>query len=269
VKAAWRILTDKENTPATRQRYYVAHALVFDVRKRKCIRQDAALVGFHIVTKTTDRPQWIWSTFEQIDNVPFDQNEDIPQALPGGPFSFNDGTGKPMSQKPEAPISCDNPPVVDPRPMQVFLNQKIYSQAMAANEQYWKQRGIKDTIWQYYMLVATQWPQRTGSANEAPPGPTNDGNPFPRKGLALSNTTMETYFQYDGLSCMECHNTSNKSGRDFVMFVSIDAYRPRFRSPADLFSRKISGKCKAATVLSRDPMLKSLKDFFEAAAQKR
>ena len=30
----------------------------------------AALVGLHIVYKTPSRPQWIWSTFRHVDNVP-------------------------------------------------------------------------------------------------------------------------------------------------------------------------------------------------------
>ncbi len=31
---------------------------------------DQRLVGLHIMVKTRYRPQWLWSTFEQVDNVP-------------------------------------------------------------------------------------------------------------------------------------------------------------------------------------------------------
>lgn len=49
VKAAWRIL--KENDKPVRDRYYVVpRAQVFD--GKKCVLQDVALVGLHIVTKT-------------------------------------------------------------------------------------------------------------------------------------------------------------------------------------------------------------------------
>jgi len=81
IKAAWRLLTARD-TPAIRARYYVVNgAQVFNVGTRKCEKQDIALVGFHIVTKTPDRPQWIWSTFEQVDNVPGRTSEPKP---PGG-----------------------------------------------------------------------------------------------------------------------------------------------------------------------------------------
>jgi hypothetical protein len=88
IKAAWRILTDKD-TPAIRARYYVVpKAQVFDVVSGKCTAQDIALVGLHIVTKTADRPQWIWSSFEHVDNVPGQTTEPTPPT--GVPFSFND-----------------------------------------------------------------------------------------------------------------------------------------------------------------------------------
>jgi len=35
-----------------------------------CAKADIALVGLHIMIKTHYRPQWLWSTFEQVDNVP-------------------------------------------------------------------------------------------------------------------------------------------------------------------------------------------------------
>ncbi|HEY4594875.1 MAG TPA: cytochrome c, partial [Thermoanaerobaculia bacterium] len=34
-----------------------------------CRRQRMGLVGFHVMSKTPSAPQWIWSTFEQVDNV--------------------------------------------------------------------------------------------------------------------------------------------------------------------------------------------------------
>jgi hypothetical protein len=131
------------------------------------------------------------------------------------------------------------------------------------NRAYWNLPEIKNTVWQNYMLVMTQWPKKV-----APEIPTNDGDPFPRKGdysgaPATSNTTMETYFQ--NMSCVDCHDISNKHGRDFVLFVTIDAFRPGVRAPGDLFSEKIvDGSFNADSALSTDPMLRSLMQFFEA-----
>src|SRR5207237_1051738 len=35
-----------------------------------CLRKTLGLVGFHVVHKTKNRPQWIWTSFEHKDNVP-------------------------------------------------------------------------------------------------------------------------------------------------------------------------------------------------------
>ena len=34
------------------------------------MRKTLGLVGFHVVHKTKNRPQWIWTLFEHNDNVP-------------------------------------------------------------------------------------------------------------------------------------------------------------------------------------------------------
>ena len=76
VKAAWRPLTAMD-TAAVRARYYVVeNANLVDVARTLaaghtvCSKRDVALVGLHIVIRTKDRPQGLWSTFEHVDNVP-------------------------------------------------------------------------------------------------------------------------------------------------------------------------------------------------------
>jgi hypothetical protein len=115
------------------------------------------------------------------------------------------------------------------------------------------------------MLVMTQWP-----TNVSPEQPQNDGAPFPSSGVELANTTMETYFQSDGGSCMACHQTSNQAGRDFVMFVTMDAFRPGVATPADLFTAKVANGRLAAAQPSApsDPLVKSLAHFFDAVREK-
>jgi hypothetical protein len=265
VKASWRILTDKD-TPAIRGRYYVVpRAQVFDIVANKCVLQDIALVGFHIVVKTPDRPQWIWSTFEQIDNVPGLTSE--PKPPPGIPFSFNN-PGQPQTLNPPrgpTPISSINPPVANPAAMQVVRKQRIQPDTMNTNAAFWNLPQIKGTVWQNYMLVSTQWPTQI-----APESPSNNGVPFPSGGSEIANTTMETYFQFDGGSCMDCHTISNSQGRDFVMFVTMDAFRPTVAAPSEAFSAKIAAEQanQTATALDNDPLVKALADFFDAAKTK-
>ena len=256
VKAAWRILTSAD-TPAIRARYYIIpNAQVFDVASAKCTMQDIALVGFHIVAKTLNRPKWIWSSFEHVDNVPGVNTEPKPPA--GIPLSFND-PNKPQVLDPPtgpSPISPTNPALVSPTAMQVVRMQPLSEASMKMNNIYWNLPEIKGTVWQNYMLVMTQWP-------------TNSGDPFPLTGSTLSNTTMETYFQDDGdgrlrLSCMQCHRVSNDNGRDFVMFVTFDAFRKDVPSPSDRFSFTI----EPGRALGDDPMIRSLVEFFKSAKDK-
>lgn len=229
IKAAWRLLNDRD-TPAIRNRFYVVKdALVFDPVKSTaadkivCDKQDIALVGFHIVIKTKERPQWIWSSFEHIDNVPpiGDPADREPDAkIAGMPYSYNDPS-KPQSLGPQpAGITPTNPPSANPDPTQVVRRLKIRPETMALNREYWGVEGIKGTVWANYMLVMTQWPTKI-----SPEEPANPGNPFPQGGSNVANTTMETYHQ--GTSCMACHQrVSNKDGRDFVAFMVVDATNP-------------------------------------------
>ena len=246
VKASWRILTDAD-TPAVRARYYtVSDANVVDVAKSLaagkivCSKSDIALVGMHVMVKTHYRPQWLWSTFEHVDNVPpAGQGEarepDAKDA--GAPYSYFDETQPdrrlpPLGAPATEPISMTNPPKLDPAAMQVTRRHPIHASTMAMNRAYWALPGVKGTVWEHYMLVASQWP-----TVPVPAGPGNDGRFFP--GLAvdpdtprenyqsadaaaedkenLVNTTMETYLQDAPSSCMSCHaKVANAHGRDFA-----------------------------------------------------
>jgi hypothetical protein len=251
VKASWRLMTDAD-TPAVRSRYYVVKdAEVVDVAKSVaagrivCSKADVGLVGFHIMIKTRYRPQWLWSTFEHVDNVPSAGEGDArePDAKDAGaPYSYFDpaqpGRRLPLLGSPESlPISMSNPPKVDPASMQVTRRHPIHPSTVALNRAYWALPGIKGTVWERYMLVASQWPTVTH-----PRGPQNDGTYFP--GLTLNpgvprepyqsddpsreneeniaNTTMETYLQDAPSSCMACHaSLANARGRDFAGILSV------------------------------------------------
>ena len=230
LKAAWRVL--KAGDSIARDRFYITKAMVFDPAASQqagsivCNEHDIALVGLHIVIKTRLRPQWIWSSFEHVDNVAPKSDEPDATNVPA-PYSFNSGQPPaglfPVpSHRPKA-ISDINPPNPNPDPMQVVRLQPIKASTMKTNRDYWALPGIKGTIWANYMLVMTQWP-----TTAEPPSPSNDGRPSPVGGSStLANTTMETYQQGGGSSCMECHQSvSNENGRDFVAFMGFDASDP-------------------------------------------
>lgn len=258
VKAAWRILKAGDNTK--RERFYVTKAFVFDPDATKktgstvCNEQEVALIGFHIVIKTKLRPQWIWSSFEHIDNVPPKSDEPDAKTVPA-PYSYNSGM-PPMQLVPTLSpraISAANPPSPSPDPMQVVRLQAIQPETMSLNRAYWALPEVKGTVWENYMLIMTQWPRIPGT-----PSVTNSGAPFPL-GVAstLANTTMETYRQKNGSSCMECHQeVANSTGKDFVAFMSFDAVEPAHNAIAAVAS---SGQINTSPLGKMVPMTASKK----------
>ncbi|MEM9555896.1 MAG: hypothetical protein AAGC60_16695 [Acidobacteriota bacterium] len=80
IKAAWRELCvlDAEGqclgAEDLEDRYYTQVGLIYtpDTRQsnESCRLARVGLVGLHIIRKTVHAPQWVWSTFEHVDNVP-------------------------------------------------------------------------------------------------------------------------------------------------------------------------------------------------------
>ena len=72
IKASWIEMGGKYNP----KDFHTAWALVYNNPdehhgvKAACSLQQVGLVGFHIAHKTEDEPQWVWSTFEHVANVP-------------------------------------------------------------------------------------------------------------------------------------------------------------------------------------------------------
>lgn len=207
VKAAWKVLVSGVDDPS---RYYAVSSLVLDPQTNSCTTQQVGLIGFHIAQKLKDFPEWIWSTFEQVDNVP-------PASGPvaGQRYSFNNGTNSPATTGGYA----NRPPAMAPHLQPVSQRQAVQvtrynpiPDSTAALNATWQQ-ALKGTVWQYYQLVFTQWPSNPANFKTREDGgiyPQDAGGAFPANGV--TNTVMETYFQSQsdaagagGNSCMNCH----------------------------------------------------------------
>jgi hypothetical protein len=221
IKAAW---LDMAGMPEElRRRYYTRTAIVRDPESGECSRITVGLTGLHIAQKTASRPQWIWSSFEQVDNVP------PAQFGAPGKFAFHDGVKG-------AGMPAENPLMLVPlarqpaKPFNVVRTAPIHPKTELTNLQY--ERLLKGTVWEYYQLVVTQWPRLDG--NQAAPVPaTQNGdinNTFPGIGAfsAFANVTMETFDQgRPQLGCMSCHNQARMAG-DFMWSVLDHAYPAKF-----------------------------------------
>lgn len=172
--------------------------------------QPLGLVGMHIAMRTRSSPQWIWATFEQIDNTRLDltsgddlhklpnqpslANPDHPEALVSAnlvPANNGSCNGQPANDWDE---SKPLPPVEVVRlvpPPRGTQNVNIEAQAYL---------GSKNSVLRFYELNGTQWPKHPKSP-AVPGGEQSAPESIIRKmpgeivPVYLTNATMETYFQ--------------------------------------------------------------------------
>jgi hypothetical protein len=213
VKTSWIDMTNVSHP----ERFYTRKAWLMDLATGRCSQTTVGLVGMHIVQKTKSRPQWIWTSFEHVDNVP--------QTTPPntGPTTFNDGSGAPMPD-PRNPISFP-PPIIPPLVFNIVRVKPINSSTVKTNAAY--QAKLKDTVWANYQLVMTQWPLVAG--NSSLPG--TPVNTFPGSSdfsSSFANTTLETFDQKSiSTGCMACHNlVKAKHNIDFLWSLEINAFPP-------------------------------------------
>ncbi len=221
IKAAWLDLDGFSD--AQKARFYSRLAVVKDPDSGKCSKVQMGLVGMHIVVKTPSRPQWIWSSFEQIDGVP-------PKQFGGtGKFTFNDGD-KTHAMPGENPLKLVP---LEKQPTPFNLTRSVMAPIHPKTELMTMvyQRLLHGTPWEFYQVATTQWPRLEG--NQAAPVPATQGGEmtttFPGAGAtsAFANLTMETFDQSrPQLGCMSCHNQARMTV-DFMWSVLDHAYPPK------------------------------------------
>lgn len=174
-------------------------------------RKTLGLIGMHIAMRTRSSPQWIWATFEQIDNTRLDQRSgDSAHPLPSHPslansnnpealvaanvlpsYNATDSKGNPIEDWDESKAL---PPVEVLRlvpPPQGTEEVNMAAQAFL---------GSKGSVLRYYELDGTQWPKHP-KAPAVPGGQGSAPESIIRKmpgqvvPVYLTNATMETYFQ--------------------------------------------------------------------------
>jgi hypothetical protein len=218
LKLSWKVLDPKKDK-AERFFHEPAQVLI----DGQWVSREVGLVGMHIAHKSQSSPQWIWSTFEQIDNLATDQ-----VANPGlNPNYFNPGC-------PTCLVNIQ-PTGANPanHPVQVLRMVPIPPDKQELNREAQAALRAQNSVWQYYQLIDSQWPTNPSSPPISP-GDSNlpqsidnkpGGEPTP---VYLTNATMETYFQagnqnasgqqegnppskvqvFGTESCMGCHSSA-------------------------------------------------------------
>jgi hypothetical protein len=183
------------------------------------------LVGFHAVHKTVGRPQWIWTSFEHVKNVP-DKDEVAANRL-DGPYNFFN-----VNCQGECPVQNATPPRPwDPDPAlqlrfrkddsfksQIVRETPLTNATKNMNKIF--QSMLQNSVWKNYMLISTQWPSAfacTSLRSQNAPAPQTDFLKQPDMTCSpaptfLANSTLETYSQGDvpiaSSSCIGCHGNA-------------------------------------------------------------
>ena len=241
IKAAWRILD-----PATEDisRFFHKDALIYvkaensSTGKEMFVHATVGLVGLHVIRKVA-RFQWIWSTFEQIDNTP-DINglSSNPSGLPanGKGFSFynancpmnvcNDNSmqspakGEQYKWAASAPYGSNyvftdksaTPPAT--YGSQINRTVPVPDYTVAINSTWQSALAKQKSVWSNYRLIGSQWLSHT------------DGFPSTKFSVpfSLSNMTLESYDQSQ-FSCVSCHNfatiNNGKVNADFSFMLNM------------------------------------------------
>jgi hypothetical protein len=239
LKLAWRVMKpcdpSKPNAPCDdMSRFFVEDAYIMDQGpdgKPLQRHVKVGLVGMHIAHKSETSPQWIWATFEQVDNLSVDN-----VAHPKLHASFND-PNCPLcvtDVQPQGHKDGDN--TVYPRiPVQVSRTIPIPADKVALNDQASTILRALGSVWQYYELIDTQWPIQPATKPADPTGGLPDavankpgGVPTP---VFLTNITMETYFQSGNQPACQQEEGQNGPGcpkpyADLTPGAAIPAYTP-------------------------------------------
>lgn len=258
LKAAWMEVTDSSSDKW--KRYKISNAVVLDPATQKYRQATVALVGLHILHKTTNQPTWVWATFEHIDNVPDSSNPNPPY---GYNFYNSNCSTQSVTLKDGSTVSVEctanqHPPYAlkdgPPAAIQITRVNSI-DQADAAPINSKMQGNVKsinsDSVWQYYQLVDVIWSQSLQKDPTSPiPAPRNLNNSSMKSGVKIvANTTLESYVQNTN-TCFSCHQDST---------IAFDANDPANNGIFSDFSFAI-GSATTSTSSSEKSSIKSSKD---------
>jgi hypothetical protein len=220
IKAAW---TPLPPDGSLNYRYKIATATLTDPNGNTT-QATVGLVGLHIIHKYPGATQFVWATFEQIDNSPDDDNGRAATwpALPPNPnqkpspgYTFFNPNCTPTTDptyncaRNVQPTSClPKPPPAGCQPfdapMQVTRITPVEQVANSVTQYAWSLLP-NDSVFNYYRLIDVLWPNSPSTVPPQSRTPLSGGDiQPPDNSRIVANTTLETFVQKQ-LNCMDCH----------------------------------------------------------------
>ncbi|MGY3133407.1 hypothetical protein ACVWZM_004089 [Bradyrhizobium sp. USDA 4501] len=211
LKVSYRILDPVKNKDIISE-FHTRDALIYfpgpPITKEgpACVEKKLGLVGFHVGHKTNFAPQWVWTSFEHVSNAPDENDIGSGNLLKRYNFYKAKCDGCAPNETPlkpwAPPLSLQFPTTFRSQVVRkTMLPPLVLKEITDLNKQF--QALLKGTVWEHYMLLATQWP----SEFDNPTDPL--GAPAP---TYLANSTLETFSQgkvpLASSSCMACHGNA-------------------------------------------------------------
>jgi hypothetical protein len=231
LKSSWRVVAQGEDasnyytTTATLPTLKMQNNQVIVDNSTPIPNVKVALVGLHVVGVVNGHPEFIWATFEHVDNAPDLPVGVAPHSTLQSPAPDRDWTFCPKGTM--ANLCNQNPNGDSKNPLQLvdptnqILSPKvpiyrlfafggddpraIISLSTTVHERLPKERSV----WKNYELIGATWVADPSTSFKSDPNANGFGfNVNLQAGATqLSNSTMETFTQ-DVSNCFGCHNTA-------------------------------------------------------------
>lgn len=211
IKAAWKVLCESGDPgcvkPDDASRFYTVEAVVFNnaagAPSPGKVPVTLGLVGLHIIHKTVSQPSWLWSTFEQVDNISHSFHDpDCPEA--------ECPPNKQTAPDPATELNPDGTPIN--KPVQVVRITDIEESGASCQQDpppslnSYFQKLLQGSVWEHYQLISTNWIGEFGNTPKPDP---------------IANVTLETYIQ--DATCIGCHQGAtlavDKRSADFSFLL--------------------------------------------------
>jgi hypothetical protein len=207
-KAAWIELDDPKDWP----RYKTSKAIVTYPPNGKPKTVTVGLVGLHIIHKTALGQQFIWATFEHVDNCP--DVTQVANKTANGKYTYYNPKCDPKTDAYQCKVNANpstyKPPKPYSAPIQTVRSTPVPSRAnddvVDLNNYAWAQIRAANpkSVYLHYMLVNTLWSNQNTTIQPGAHTPLFAGQLSP--GLdqePVASTVLETYVQ--NLTCLSCH----------------------------------------------------------------